>query len=276
MKMCYVPDPVRYRRMDTKELRDAFLIEELFVPDKVILFYFDVDRVIVGSVVPVRGALRLDTPKALSSSFFTERREIGVLNIGGKGKISTDGSTHELENKDALYIGRGVREIVFFSENSKTPAKFYLLSYPAHQSFPSQRIKRTEADSVQLGKPGLANERTIHKLIHPGKLSTAQIVMGFTELNSGSVWNTMPPHLHGRRMEVYLYFDMNPNTRVFHFMGPPEETRHLVVANEQAVISPSWSIHSGVGTGPYRFCWAMGGENQDFDDLDPISMEVLR
>lgn len=276
MEMRYVPDPVRYRRMDSSELREAFLIHGLFLPGAISLFYFDVDRMIVGSVVPGREPLRLDAPKALSCSFFTERREIGVLNIGGKGKISADGKIYELENKDALYIGKGVREIVFFSEDPKTPAKFYLLSYPAHQAFPTQKIKRTEADSVHLGKPELANERTIHKLIHPGKLPTAQIVMGFTELKSGSVWNTMPPHLHGRRMEVYLYFDMDQNTRVFHFMGLPEETRHLVVANEQAVISPSWSIHSGVGTGPYRFCWGMGGENQDFDDLDSIPMEVLR
>ncbi len=276
MKIAYVPDPVRYRRMESSELREAFLIDALFVPDAVRLVYFDVDRVIVGSVVPVREPLCLDTPKALSSSFFTERREIGILNIGGKGSISTDGNAHELENKDALYIGRGVREILFSSEDPKNPAKFYLLSYPAHQRFPTQTVKRTEAESVHLGKPELANERTIHKLIHPKRLSTAQIVMGFTELKSGSVWNTMPPHLHARRMEVYLYFDMDLQTRVFHFMGPPEETRHLVVANEQAVISPSWSIHSGVGTGPYRFCWGMGGENQDFDDLDAISMEVLR
>ncbi len=276
MKIGYVPDPVRYCRMNTSELREAFLIHTLFVPDTVSLFYFDVDRVIVGSAVPVQKHLQLDTPKEFSSSFFTERREIGIFNIGGKGKISTDGQTHELENKDALYIGKGVREIAFSSEDSKNPAKFYLLSYPAHQSFPTQKIKRTEADSVHLGKPELANERTIHKLIHPGKLSTAQIVMGFTELESGSVWNTMPAHLHGRRMEVYLYFDMDENTRVFHFMGPPEETRHLVVANEQVVISPSWSIHSGVGTGPYRFCWGMGGENQDFDDMEVIPMEVLR
>lgn len=276
MKIRYVPDPVRYRRMDSSELREAFLIDTLFVPDTGTLFYFDVDRVIVGSVVPAREPLRLDPPKALSCSFFTEHREIGIFNIGGKGKISTDEKIHELENKDALYIGKGVREIKFSSEDFQNPAKFYLLSYPGHQAFPTQRIKRTEADSVQLGKSELANERTIHKLIHPGKVSTAQIVMGFTELKSGSVWNTMPPHLHGRRMEVYLYFDMEPNTRVFHFMGPPEETRHLVVANEQAVISPSWSIHAGVGTGPYRFCWGMGGENQDFDDMDPISMEVLR
>ncbi|MCK4754662.1 MAG: 5-dehydro-4-deoxy-D-glucuronate isomerase [Calditrichia bacterium] len=262
--------------MTTTEQRESFLIDGLFKKDKIMLFYLDIDRVIIGSAVPIKKKLKLGVSKELASQYFTQRREIGVLNIGGNGSVSVDKTTYRLDHKDMLYIGRGSKDITFLSKNASKPAKFYLLSYPAHKEYPTKLSTKKEAEPVQLGSMEESNKRTIYKLIHPGAMDTCQVVMGFTELELGSVWNTMPPHTHERRMEVYMYFDMASDSRVFHLMGPADETRHLVVANGQAVVSPSWSLHSGVGTGAYTFCWGMGGENQAFDDMDHIAIGDLR
>ena len=276
MKILYTPDPVRFLRMTTDEIRDAFLMNDLFQPDKVSLLYSDVDRTVVGSIVPVKGPLSPTASKELASAYFAERREIGILNIGAKGIINVDDTKYSMENKDALYIGRGSERIVFSSEKAADPARFYLLSYPAHREYPTVQARKADAEALQLGSMDASNKRTIYKMIHPGNMPTCQLVMGFTELEPGCMWNTMPPHTHERRMEVYMYFDMNDDTRVFHLMGSPAETRHLVVADGEAVLSPSWSIHSGVGTGAYTFCWGMGGENQEFGDMDQIDIGDLR
>ncbi len=276
MEVRYISDPIRFARMTTAEIRDSFLIENLFLPNEVSLLYSEVDRAIIGSAVPGKKSLALTASKELATDYFCERREIGVLNIGSSGQIIVDGNKFPMENRDGLYIGKGSKDINFSSEDAKNPAAFYLLSFPAHQTFPTKQAKLADAEAVQLGSAEASNQRTIYKYIHPRGIPSCQVVMGFTVLESGSVWNTMPPHTHERRMEVYLYFDMAQSARVFHLMGTPEETRHIVVANRQAVISPSWSLHSGVGTGSYTFCWGMGGENQTFEDMDAIEIEQIR
>lgn len=276
MELRYVADPIRFRRMITQEIRDSFLVDKLFQPDQIYLLYSEVDRGIIGSVVPGKGKLSLSGSKELATDYFCERREIGVLNIGGKGLISVDGTTFSMHNRDGLYIGKGSKEIVFSSVDAADPAAFYLLSFPAHQTYPTKQAKLADAEATQVGSAETSNRRTIYKYIHPRGIQSCQVVMGFTVLEPGSAWNTMPPHTHERRMEVYLYFDMAEDTRVFHLMGPEDETRHIVVANRQAVISPSWSIHSGAGTGAYTFCWGMGGENQTFEDMDGIAIHFLK
>jgi len=276
MKVLYTADPIRFKRMTTTEQRESFLIDGLFEKDVISLFYLDIDRVIIGSAVPEKKSLKLGVSKELAADYFAQRREIGVLNIGGKGSVSVDKRTYVIENKDMLYIGRGSKNIEFSSTDTTKAAQFYLLSYPAHKEYPTKLSSKKEAEPVHLGSMEESNKRTIYKLIHPGAMDTCQVVMGFTELETGSVWNTMPPHTHERRMEVYMYFDMASDSRVFHLMGPADETRHLVVANGQAVVSPSWSLHSGVGTGAYTFCWGMGGENQAFGDMDHIAIGELR
>ena len=275
MDVRYVADPIRFPRMDTAEIRESFLIEKLFEEDKLYLLYCDVDRAIVGSAVPVKQKLSLTSSTELAAEYFCERREIGVLNIGGNGAVSVDNQIFRMENKDGLYIGKGAKEILFSSEEATKPAAFYLVSFPAHAGYPHRQARLIDAEAVQLGSVEAANRRTIYKYIHPRGIHSCQVVMGFTVLESGSVWNTMPPHTHERRMEVYLYFDMAKDTRVFHLMGTAKETRHIVVANRQAVISPSWSIHSGVGTSAYTFCWGMGGENQTFEDMDNLEISAL-
>jgi len=220
--------------------------------------------------------LELGVSKELGTEYFNQSREIGVLNIGDIGRITVDGVDYPMAHKDMLFIGRGAKDISFSSDNTSNPAKYYLLSYPAHKEFPTKKAGKEDAEPVHLGSTEESNKRTIYKLIHPGAIETCQVVMGFTELEPGSVWNTMPPHTHERRMEVYMYFDIEPDSRVFHLMGPEDETRHLVIANGHAVVSPSWSLHSGVGTGAYSFCWGMGGENQEFDDMDHIGIGELR
>jgi len=275
MDVRYVADPVRFPRMNTAEIRDSFLIEKLFEEDKLYLLYCDVDRAIVGSAVPVKQKVSLTSSTELAADYFCERREIGILNIGGSGSIAVDDQVFRMQNKDGLYIGKGAKEIHFSSEDAGRPAEYYLLSFPAHTSYPHRQASLADAEAVQLGSAETANRRTIYKYIHPRGIQSCQVVMGFTVLDPGSVWNTMPPHTHERRMEVYLYFDMAKDTRVFHLMGTAQETRHIVVANRQAVISPSWSIHSGVGTGAYTFCWGMGGENQAFEDMDGIEIGAL-
>ncbi|HMP77333.1 MAG TPA: 5-dehydro-4-deoxy-D-glucuronate isomerase [Kiritimatiellia bacterium] len=276
MKMRISTDPAGVARMDTNELRDAFLVDDLFAADAIAWTYWDVDRTLVGSAVPVKAPLRLGAAPELRAEFFCARREIGVLNVGAPGRITVDGTAFDMANLDGLYIGRGAKEIEFASADPNAPARFYLLSYPAHAAHPTTHIKLEQAAPVHLGSPAECNKRTIYKYIHPDGVKSCQLVMGFTKLAEGSIWNTMPPHTHDRRSEVYLYFNLAPNARVFHFMGKPDATRHLVVANEQAALSPSWSIHCGAGTGAYTFCWGMGGENQDFADMDGIKMDVLR
>lgn len=276
MKTRYTADRVRFRSMTTSELRESFLISGLFRENEITLEYSEVERAVVGSATPAKSALKLEAGKELASQYFCERREVGALNIGGAGKISVDGKIFEMSNLDCLYIGRGSKEIIFSSEAASMPAKFYILSYPAHQNYPTMFARKTDAEPVKIGAAKDANERTIYKLIHPGGIKSCQLVMGFTELAQGSVWNTMPAHTHERRSEVYLYFNMEENAVVFHLMGPGDETRHIVVRNGEAVVSPMWSIHSGVGVGSYSFCWGMGGENQRFDDMDHIEMSDLK
>lgn len=276
MKILPALDPVRTKSLTSAEIRASFLLENLFQQDALHLVYSENDRAVIGAAVPVQEKLGLQVSKELAANYFAERREIGVLNIGGPGQISVDKNVFDLANRDMLYIGKGSQEITFASEKNTAPAAFFLLSFPAHQNYPARLMRFAEAQAVHLGSPEGANQRTIYKFIHPGGIQSCQLVMGFTQLKSGSIWNTMPPHTHARRMEVYMYFDLPENARVFHFMGQPEETRHLVIANRQAVISPSWSIHCGAGTGAYAFCWGMGGENQAFEDMDAVRMEQLR
>jgi 4-deoxy-L-threo-5-hexosulose-uronate ketol-isomerase len=276
MQVRYSPDPVRFCRMTTKEVRDSFLIESLFASNVIEMVYADIDRAIVGSAVPVDQTLSLTSADELRADYFCQRRELGVLNIGGAGSVSVDGQTYTMANKDCLYVGRGSKEIRFASDDKGRPAKYYLLSYPAHADYPTVHIKQSESAPINLGTVAESNKRTIYKCICPDTAMSCQLVMGFTELDPGCVWNTMPAHTHERRMEVYMYFDVPDSTRVFHLMGKPEETRHIVVADGQAVVSPSWSIHSGVGTGAYTFCWGMGGENQAFDDMDHLKIEDIK
>jgi 4-deoxy-L-threo-5-hexosulose-uronate ketol-isomerase len=276
MEFLHTADRERYRRMTTGELREAYMVGGMFVPGEVTLCYTDVDRSIVGSAVPVDQALTLPVHKELASDFFAQRREIGVVNIGAPGTIVVDGETYDLDNRDSLYIGRGSKDVGFSSDSADSPAKFYFVSYPAHTAYPTTLVTKADANRLEMGSDEECNKRVIHQPIRPGIVETCQIVMGFTELAPGSVWNTMPAHTHRRRTEVYMYFDLPDDDCVFHFMGEPDETRSLVVRNGEAVVSPSWSIHSGVSTRNYTFVWGMGGENQEFTDMDHIDMKDLR
>ncbi|MEI8235297.1 MAG: 5-dehydro-4-deoxy-D-glucuronate isomerase [Verrucomicrobiota bacterium] len=276
MNIIEANSPAAVSRFTTDELRKSFLINSLFAPGRVELNYWETDRTIIGSAVPLAEPLILEaTVKELAADYFLQRREIGILNLGGTGAVETDGTRHELGKLDCLYAGRGVRSVVFHSNDPANPARFYLLSYPAHTSYPTTLAREADSAAVDLGTREGANERTIYKFIHPGGIQSCQLVMGFTRLKPGSIWNTMPAHTHIRRSEVYLYFDLEPASRVFHFMGEPTETRHLVVAEGEAVLSPVWSIHSGAGAASYSFCWGMGGENQDFNDMDGLSISNI-
>lgn len=275
MDFLYTADRERYRRMTTGELREAYLIDNMFVPGEVTLCYTDVERSIVGSAVPVDAALGLPIHKELAAEFFAQRREIGVINIGAAGTVVVDGVSYAMDNRDSLYIGRGSRDVEFRSNAAETPAQFYFVSYPAHTAYPTKLVKKAEANRLEMGSMEDCNDRVIHQSILPGLVDTCQIVMGFTQLSPGSNWNTMPVHTHRRRTEVYMYFDLDEDQCVFHFMGEPDETRSIVVRNGQAVASPSWSIHSGVGTRNYTFIWAMGGENQDFPDMDHVDVKDM-
>lgn len=277
MEVRYLPNQDAYRRMTTDELRKTFLFEALFEPGKISTVYCDADRAIVGGAIPTASPLKLlATKHEMAADYFTERREIGVVNIGGDGRVRTDGADHTLAFKDMLYIGRGVKDVEFSSVSGQQPAVFFLVSFPAHESYPVTAVRKNEADRTPLGSHEAANKRTICKYIHPDRAKSCQLVMGLTDLEAGSVWNTMPPHTHMRRMEVYLYFDMDPDDIVVHLMGTPDETRSLILRNRQAVISPSWSVHCGAATKNYSFIWAMGGENQEFSDMDVARMSDLR
>jgi 4-deoxy-L-threo-5-hexosulose-uronate ketol-isomerase len=276
MEIRYSPNAKDYQKLGTQDLRAQFLVASLFVPGKLELVYSDADRAIIGSAVPADSPIKLSADAELRAAFFCERRELGVLNIGSEGAIEVDGKVYRLSKLDCLYVGRGSRNVAFSSNHPGDPAAFYLLSYPAHADYPTTHAQVKDASPVELGTTAEANRRTIYKYIHAGGIQSCQLVMGFTKLHAGAVWNTMPPHTHARRSEIYLYFDLDAKRRVMHFMGTPQETRHLVVADRQAVISPSWSIHCGCGTGAYAFCWAMGGENQTFEDMDAAPVEQLR
>lgn len=264
------------KHLDTSGLRRHFLIEEMFQQNKINLTYSHIDRIIVGAAVPLGEPLSLEGGKEIGVEFFLQRRELGVINIGEPGLVTVDGKTFEIGAREALYVGMGAREIVFSSVKPEHPARFYLNCAPAHHAYPTRKISREDAAPESLGCQENCNVRTIYKYLHPSVLPTCQLLMGMTELAPGNLWNTMPCHTHERRMEVYLYFDMSENNLVFHYMGEPQETRHLVVRNEQAVISPSWSIHSGVGTAAYTFIWGMVGENQTFHDMDHVAMSDLK
>ncbi len=272
----YANHPEDSKRYTTEQLRAHYLIDTVFEPDGACFTYSHVDRIIAGGVMPVRQAVVIGTAKELGVEYFLQRREMGVINVGGAGEAELDGEVVQLGSRDGLYIGMGVKEVKFRSTDPSQPAKFYINSAPAHQSYPTVKIEIEKANPVRLGSDETLNKRTIYQYVHPAVCKSCQLVMGLTVLEPGSVWNTMPTHTHERRMEVYFYFDMAEDARVFHLMGEPDETRHLVMKSEQAVISPSWSIHSGVGTGRYTFIWGMAGENQTFDDMDHVPMATLR
>lgn len=258
----------------TEQLRENFLIRHLFQPDCCKMIYSHVDRMITGGVLPVQPQM-LQVGTGMGVKSFLERREIGIINVGGAGSVSVDGVPYSLKPTDGLYIGRGAKEVIFASDNSEQAAKFYFNSSPAHASYPTVKIERDRIEGNHLGSTENSNDRTIYKYIHPQGVQSCQLVMGMTVLRNGNMWNSMPCHTHDRRMEVYFYFDLPADNIVFHFMGEPNETRHLILRNEEAVISPSWSIHSGVGTHNYTFIWGMAGENQVFDDMDAVSMQQI-
>ncbi|GIP13388.1 MAG: 5-dehydro-4-deoxy-D-glucuronate isomerase [Paenibacillus macerans] len=277
MERRYASHPNEVKQFDTARLRQEFLIPRLFTPDKLELVLTHEDRLIVGGAAPVNGEVKLETDlKELGVSYFLERRELGAINVGGPGSIVVDGTEYELDTKDCLYVGKGSREVIFKSKDAAKPAKFYLNSAPAHKEFPTAKTTLDEAESAALGSIENSNERTIHRLIHENGIQSSQLVMGMTQLKTGNMWNTMPAHVHPRRMEAYMYFDLPEDSIVVHLMGAPDETRHIVMRNEQAVISPSWSIHSGVGTSNYTFIWGMAGDNKAYGDMDAVAMKDLK
>jgi len=268
--------PDHAKLLDTDQIRRQFLVESLFEKDRLNMVYSHVDRILVGGARPIRQELSLGATRELGVDFFLQRRELGIVNIGSKGIVRVDGVEYGLENKECLYVGMGSRNVSFAGSDGSEPARFYFNSTPAHAAYPTLKLSMSNARHIRLGAPEKANIRTIHQFIHPAVMKSCQLVMGITELETGSVWNTMPCHTHDRRMEVYLYFDLPEDSLVFHLFGEPGETRHIAVRNEQAVISPSWSIHSGVGTTNYSFIWGMAGENQTFTDMDDVPMSDLK
>lgn len=271
----YAIHPSQVRGFNTDQLREHFLIEDLFADNSVNLVYTHYDRLIVGGVKPVGQAVELPTYESLKSDYFLERREIGIINIGGSGEVKVDGEIFKLEKLEALYVGKGKKEVVFSSPNNE-PAIFYFNSAPAHTAYPTKKISLEDASVSDMGTLENSNQRTIRKLIIEANLQSCQLQMGLTQLKTGSIWNTMPPHTHDRRMEAYFYFDLSEDNRVSHFMGEPNETRHIWVSNQQAVVSPPWSIHCGAGTSNYSFIWGMAGENLDYTDMDQIKPQDLR
>ena len=265
-----------FKHYTTERIRNDFMITDLFTKGEINMTYSNIDRIIAGSACPLESSLRLEAGKEIGAEYFLERRELGIINIGGKGTVKVDDKEYQLESRDGLYVGMGAKEVSFESENSNEPAKFYLVSAPAHKTYPNVKININDAKPQHAGSLDNSNKRTIYKYVHPDVAKSCQLLMGMTLLEPKNVWNTMPCHTHARRMEVYLYFDMSEDDVVFHLMGEPDETRHIVVRNEQAVINPSWSIHSGVGTGSYTFIWGMVGENQTFSDMDDVCMRDLK
>ncbi len=272
----YAASPREVKQMDTTELRDEFLVQDLLIADKVKLVYSHYDRYIVGGAVPVAGPIALESIDPLKASYFLERRELGAINVGGSGTVTVDGEVFAIDFKEALYVGQGAKEVVFASDDAANPAKFYINSTPAHKAFPNKKVGREDAEVVELGSPETVNARTLRKLIVNSIVDTCQLQMGMTEIKSGSAWNTMPAHVHDRRMEVYFYMEIPEEQAVCHFMGQTNETRHIWMGNNEAVISPPWSIHSGAGTSNYTFIWGMAGENLDYGDMDVAKITDLR
>jgi 4-deoxy-L-threo-5-hexosulose-uronate ketol-isomerase len=272
----YAQSPNEVKTMDTAALRENFLIENVFEPNQVNLTVSHFDRYIVGGAMPVDQKISLPNPDDLKATYFLERRELGIINVGGAAIVTADGERFELDYKEALYIGQGTKEVSFESADAAQPAKLYINSAPAHRQYPTKKVSKTDAEVVELGTPATANHRIINKLLVNSVLPTCQLQMGMTELKSGSVWNTMPAHTHDRRMEAYFYFEVPQGQSVCHFMGQPQETRHIWMQNDQAVISPNWSIHSGAGTSNYTFIWGMAGENLDYGDMDHCAINDLK
>ncbi len=274
--MRYLPTAEHARTLPTDELRARFLVTDLFRGGEIVLRPLDLDRAVLGGAVPVSEPLRLESIPHLRAEFFCERREVGVLNVGGAGRVIVDGAEHALARLDVLYVGRGSRDVTFASDDAANPARFYLVSYPAHAAHPTTLVRAADAQGATIGSADRANRRTVYRYVHLAGARSAQLVMGVTVLEPGSVWNTMPPHTHARRSEVYLYFDVPADAVVFHLMGEPHEVRTLVARDGEVALSPGWSIHAGCGTASYAFCWAMGGENQDYADMDPVDVAALR
>ena len=275
MQVRFTQSPQETAAMQTQALRDHFLISNLFEDNKINLTYTHYDRVIVGGVKPVKEAVELPNPAELRAEYFLERREIGIINVGGNGKVIADGTSHAIAKMDCVYLGKGTQSVSFVSEDANNPALFYLLSAPAHQTYPAAICKKQDAQPVDLGAASTSNKRTVYKYIHLEGIKSCQLVMGLTVLEDGSVWNSVPPHTHTRRMEVYFYFDLAAEHRVFHFMGEPSATKHIVIANHEATISAPWSTHFGCGTSNYGFIWGMAGENLVYTDMDPAPIHTL-
>ena len=272
----YTEHPEDMKYYDTPKMRDRYLFDKVFIKDEISLCYTHVDRVVFGGACPVEKKLRLEGGKDFGSDVFLDRRELGIICINNSGTISADGTEFKMKKGDGLYLGKGIKEVFFASDDKNKPAHYYMASTPAHAVYPNVHVPIEKANPRKIGDPATSNARTIYQYIHPAVLQSCQLLMGMTILEEGSIWNTMPAHTHERRMEVYFYFDMKPNNVVFHLHGQPQETRHIVMNNEEAVISPSLSIHSGAGTASYTFIWAMAGENQTFDDMDTIQPTDLK
>lgn len=276
MEIRFQASPKEVKGMNTTELRSNFLVSDMMKKDELTLVYSHYDRVIVGGVQPVQKNVPLHNEAELRADYFLQRRELGIINVGGAGKVEADGITYELNKLDALYLGKGTQSVSFSSSDTASPAQFFLMSTTAHATYPNRKMTKEEASPLQLGEKATANERSLYKYIHADGIQSCQLVMGLTVLKEGSVWNSVPPHTHTRRMEVYFYFDVPESQRVFHLMGEPQETRHIVMANHEAVISPPWSVHCGPGTTNYGFIWAMAGENYTFTDMDPVAIADMR
>lgn len=276
MEIRFQNSPDETKKMCTEQLRKNFLIEELITVDKLKLVYSHYDRMIVGGTSPANSTVELPNEPELRAEYFLERREMGIINVGGKGIITADGNKYELDKLDCLYLGKGTKNVSFASLNSDAPAAFYLLSTPAHAAYPNTRYSKSDAFTAELGSSETSNKRTIRRYIHKDGIQSCQLVMGLTTLDNGSVWNTMPAHTHTRRMEAYFYFDIQKEHRVIHLMGEPQETRHIIMANHEAVLSAPWSIHAGCGTASYGFIWGMGGENKDYGDMDAAPIEEMK
>ena len=275
MEIRYPSHPNDFKTYGTDRIRSEFLVQNLFTKGKMALVYSHFDRMVIGGICP-DAPLPLQAGKALGTDFFLQRREMGIINVGPPGKVTVDGQDFELGKTDGLYIGKNSKEVLFANLDPQNPAHFYMLSGPAHQQYPTVKVIRAEAETARWGTPEEANVRVLYKYIHPGGVPSCQLVMGMTVLEAGSIWNSMPCHTHERRMEVYFYFDLAPAAILLHLMGKPEETRHIVMRNEEAVISPSWSIHAGAGTSNYAFIWGMLGDNQTFTDMDAVDLAGFR
>jgi len=276
MKILYGAAPEDIKGYDTEKLRSAFLMTDLFVPDAASFTYTHVDRLLLGGAMPVSRSVTFGSGTEIGTPYLLSAREMGIANLGGTGTVTVDGRSFTLENRDVLYLGRGAREITMASLSGKTPARFYMNSVPAGADISHRLIKKAESKAIDLGDRRRSNKRRLAMYIHPEVTPSCLLLMGITDLAEGSVWNTMPPHLHERRMEAYCYFDMAAEDRIVHLMGRPEETRHLIVADGDAVLSPAWSIHMGAGTGPYAFVWGMTGENQEYNDVAPVALAELK